>query len=103
MLHLDTFCCLELLFLWNLLIWIVLLASQSSTVSSSTTASTRRVEGDSAVSGGVAGIASAASAARGVFHRQGSQSQSTTGIGGEDTDDTMKNLRKTFAGIFGDM
>nr|XP_012216531.1 PREDICTED: synapsin [Linepithema humile] len=33
------------------------------------------------------------------FHRQGSQSQAT----GEDTEDTMKNLRKTFAGIFGDM
>ncbi|KZC12286.1 Synapsin, partial [Dufourea novaeangliae] len=31
------------------------------------------------------------------FHRQGSQSQN------EDTEDTMKNLRKTFAGIFGDM
>ncbi|EFA12118.1 Synapsin-like Protein [Tribolium castaneum] len=33
------------------------------------------------------------------FQRQGSQQQSTT----EDTEDTMKNLRKTFAGIFGDM
>lgn len=31
------------------------------------------------------------------FHKQGSQSQS------DDTEDTMKNLRKTFAGIFGDM
>ncbi|XP_034940888.1 synapsin [Chelonus insularis] len=34
------------------------------------------------------------------FHRQGSQSQVPTG---EDTEDTMKNLRKTFAGIFGEM
>ncbi|CAB0035534.1 unnamed protein product [Trichogramma brassicae] len=34
------------------------------------------------------------------FHRQGSQSQPAPG---EDTEDTMKNLRKTFAGIFGDM
>lgn len=34
------------------------------------------------------------------FQRQGSQQQTTTG---EDTEDTMKNLRKTFAGIFGDM
>ncbi|XP_014298374.1 synapsin [Microplitis demolitor] len=34
------------------------------------------------------------------FHRQGSQSQATLG---EDSEDTMKNLRKTFAGIFGEM
>ncbi|XP_076266744.1 synapsin-like [Rhynchophorus ferrugineus] len=33
------------------------------------------------------------------FQRQGSQQTSIT----EDTEDTMKNLRKTFAGIFGDM
>ncbi|XP_050305081.1 synapsin [Anthonomus grandis grandis] len=33
------------------------------------------------------------------FQRQGSQQTSV----GEDTEDTMKNLRKTFAGIFGDM
>lgn len=32
------------------------------------------------------------------FQRQGSQQAAT-----EDTEDTMKNLRKTFAGIFGDM
>lgn len=36
---------------------------------------------------------------RGVFNRQGSQTQQI----GEDAEDTMKNLRKTFAGIFGDM
>ncbi|XP_066601958.1 synapsin-like [Prorops nasuta] len=36
---------------------------------------------------------------RAPFYRQGSQSQTQ----GEDTEDTMKNLRKTFAGIFGDM
>ncbi|XP_017786732.1 PREDICTED: synapsin [Nicrophorus vespilloides] len=33
------------------------------------------------------------------FQRQGSQSQAVS----EDSEDTMKNLRKTFAGIFGDM
>lgn len=33
------------------------------------------------------------------FNRQGSQSAAPT----EDSEDTMKNLRKTFAGIFGDM
>ncbi|XP_065162931.1 synapsin-like [Atheta coriaria] len=33
------------------------------------------------------------------FQRQGSQSQAVP----EDSEDTMKNLRKTFAGIFGDM
>ncbi|KAJ8891240.1 hypothetical protein PR048_010755 [Dryococelus australis] len=35
---------------------------------------------------------------RSMFSRQGSATQN-----GEDTEDTMKNLRKTFAGIFGDM
>lgn len=35
------------------------------------------------------------------FQRQGSQQQQQSV--GEDTEDTMKNLRKTFAGIFGDM
>lgn len=35
------------------------------------------------------------------FHRQGSQSQAPST--GEDSEDTMKNLRKTFAGIFGEM
>ena len=37
---------------------------------------------------------------RAAFGRQGSAAGSITG---EDTEDTMKNLRKTFAGIFGDM
>lgn len=37
-------------------------------------------------------------ATRAPLGRQSSQ----TGLG-EDTEDTMKNLRKTFAGIFGDM
>ncbi|XP_063216965.1 synapsin [Bacillus rossius redtenbacheri] len=36
---------------------------------------------------------------RSVFSRQGS----AAGGNGEDSEDTMKNLRKTFAGIFGDM
>ncbi|GLH14724.1 Synapsin, partial [Gryllus bimaculatus] len=37
-------------------------------------------------------------APRAIFGRQGSTTQN-----GEDTEDTMKNLRKTFAGIFGDI
>ncbi|CAL7951890.1 unnamed protein product [Xylocopa violacea] len=57
-------------------------ASQSSTVSSAPSVGRRQEE---------------APTSRLPFHRQGSQSQS------EDTEDTMKNLRKTFAGIFGDM
>lgn len=41
---------------------------------------------------------------RAAFGRQGSTTGSVGGPGGgEDTEDTMKNLRKTFAGIFGDM
>ncbi|XP_046478691.1 synapsin [Neodiprion pinetum] len=59
-------------------------ASQSSTVSSAPSVG-RRPE-DPPLS-------------RVPFHRQGSQTQ----VQGEDTEDTMKNLRKTFAGIFGDM
>nr|XP_012136113.1 PREDICTED: synapsin isoform X1 [Megachile rotundata] len=57
-------------------------ASQSSTVSSAPSVGRRQEEPPPS---------------RVPFHRQGSQSQS------EDTEDTMKNLRKTFAGIFGDM
>ncbi|XP_043477570.1 synapsin [Leptopilina heterotoma] len=59
-------------------------ASQSSTVSSVTSAGRRPEEPPPT---------------RAPFHRQGSQSQSQN----EDSEDTMKNLRKTFAGIFGDM
>ncbi|XP_012243220.1 synapsin [Bombus vosnesenskii] len=57
-------------------------ASQSSTVSSAPSVGRRQED---------------VPTSRVPFHRQGSQSQS------EDTEDTMKNLRKTFAGIFGDM
>lgn len=42
--------------------------------------------------------ATSGTATRAPLGRQSSQ----TGLG-EDTEDTMKNLRKTFAGIFGDM
>lgn len=42
-----------------------------------------------------------AQAQRAAFGRQGSTAGSVTGQ--EDSEDTMKNLRKTFAGIFGDM
>ncbi|KAH0953041.1 hypothetical protein HN011_001318 [Eciton burchellii] len=59
-------------------------ASQSSTVSSAPSVSRRTEEPPTS---------------RVPFHRQGSQSQAQ----GEDSEDTMKNLRKTFAGIFGDM
>ncbi|EFN82591.1 Synapsin, partial [Harpegnathos saltator] len=61
-------------------------ASQSSTVSSVSAPSVGRRSEEPPTS-------------RVPFHRQGSQSQTQ----GEDTEDTMKNLRKTFAGIFGDM
>ncbi|XP_026328721.1 synapsin [Hyposmocoma kahamanoa] len=68
-------------------------ASQSSTVSSASAA-------PSAASGAAPGAAPASSAGgRGGFARQGSLSAALT----EDAEDTMKNLRKTFAGIFGDM
>ncbi|EZA62281.1 Synapsin [Ooceraea biroi] len=59
-------------------------ASQSSTVSSAPSVSRRSEEPPTS---------------RMPFHRQGSQSHAP----GEDSEDTMKNLRKTFAGIFGDM
>lgn len=68
-------------------------ASQSSTVSSASAAPS---------AGGAAGAAGAAAGSaggRGGFARQGSLSATLT----EDAEDTMKNLRKTFAGIFGDM
>ncbi|XP_037298908.1 synapsin [Manduca sexta] len=66
-------------------------ASQSSTVSSVSAAPS---------SGGAGGGAGAgAPGGRGGFTRQGSLSATLT----EDAEDTMKNLRKTFAGIFGDM
>ncbi|XP_049790677.1 synapsin [Schistocerca nitens] len=55
-------------------------ASQSSSVSSAPSVGRRQED-----------------TSRSVFGRQGSTQN------GEDTEDTMKNLRKTFAGIFGDM
>uniref|UniRef100_A0A1B6CXF0 Synapsin-2 n=1 Tax=Clastoptera arizonana TaxID=38151 RepID=A0A1B6CXF0_9HEMI len=60
-------------------------ASQSSTMSSVSQQSSRKTEDI---------------AQRPAFGRQSSATGSVTG---EDTEDTMKNLRKTFAGIFGDM
>ncbi|GBP04346.1 Synapsin [Eumeta japonica] len=70
-------------------------ASQSSTVSSASGAPSSA----SGAGAAPAGPAPAAAAARGGFARQGSLSAALT----EDAEDTMKNLRKTFAGIFGDM
>ncbi|CAB3221478.1 unnamed protein product [Arctia plantaginis] len=73
-------------------------ASQSSTVSSASAAPS--TTSSSAAGLGAAATASTSSAAgRGGFARQGSLSAALT----EDAEDTMKNLRKTFAGIFGDM
>ncbi|XP_028174284.1 synapsin [Ostrinia furnacalis] len=69
-------------------------ASQSSTVSSASAApstASSSAQPSAAPSGSAAG--------RGGFARQGSLSAALT----EDAEDTMKNLRKTFAGIFGDM
>lgn len=48
--------------------------------------------------------ATAGSLARSFFSRSSSQqAQEGPGGGPDDGEDTMKNLRKTFAGIFGDM
>ncbi|KOB75981.1 Synapsin, partial [Operophtera brumata] len=69
-------------------------ASQSSTVSSASAAPSSacsKEPGPASAPGSASG--------RGGFARQGSLSATLT----EDAEDTMKNLRKTFAGIFGDM
>ncbi|XP_049866252.1 synapsin [Pectinophora gossypiella] len=71
-------------------------ASQSSTVSSASAAPSST--SGSATAAGAAPATGSASG-RGGFARQGSLSAALT----EDAEDTMKNLRKTFAGIFGDM
>lgn len=72
----------------------LLTASQSSVVSSASAA-------PSTASGAPTAPAAPSGSAggRGGFARQGSLSAVLT----EDAEDTMKNLRKTFAGIFGDM
>lgn len=69
-------------------------ASQSSSVSTASAA-------PSTTSSTAPSVAPAApsTSGRGGFARQGSLSAALT----EDAEDTMKNLRKTFAGIFGDM
>ncbi|KAJ2947028.1 hypothetical protein O0L34_g16373 [Tuta absoluta] len=72
-------------------------ASQSSTVSSASAAPSST--SGSGAAGAAAGAASGSAGGRGGFARQGSLSAVLT----EDAEDTMKNLRKTFAGIFGDM
>lgn len=79
--------------------------SQSSTVSSVSGAGGGGASagaGTGAVTGPGSGAGAAptgSSGGRGGFARQGSLSAALT----EDAEDTMKNLRKTFAGIFGDM
>ncbi|XP_014363369.2 synapsin [Papilio machaon] len=70
-------------------------ASQSSTVSSASAAPSTA----SSSAQGTAPPTSGSAGGRGGFARQGSLSAALT----EDAEDTMKNLRKTFAGIFGDM
>ncbi|XP_068630672.1 synapsin [Battus philenor] len=70
-------------------------ASQSSTVSSVSAAPSSA----SSIAQAAAPAPSGSSSGRGGFARQGSLSATLT----EDAEDTMKNLRKTFAGIFGDM
>ncbi|XP_072940311.1 synapsin [Epargyreus clarus] len=74
-------------------------ASQSSTVSSTSAAPSAGSAASGAVAGAASGAPSGSASARGGFARQGSLSAALT----EDAEDTMKNLRKTFAGIFGDM
>ncbi|CAG5040232.1 unnamed protein product [Parnassius apollo] len=71
-------------------------ASQSSTVSSVSAAPSTA---SSSAQGATPAQASTSASGRGGFTRQGSLSAALT----EDAEDTMKNLRKTFAGIFGDM
>ncbi|CAH2075334.1 unnamed protein product, partial [Iphiclides podalirius] len=71
-------------------------ASQSSTVSSASAAPSTA---SSSAQGAAPPQPSTSSSGRGGFARQGSLSATLT----EDAEDTMKNLRKTFAGIFGDM
>nr|XP_012550733.1 synapsin [Bombyx mori] len=74
-------------------------ASQSSTVSSASAAPSSGPAGGVTGAGSVGPAAPAPTSGRGGFARQGSLSAALT----EDAEDTMKNLRKTFAGIFGDM
>lgn len=83
-------------------------ASQSSSMSGFSSASgTRRQVDDSSQSSQQSTQQQKGS----LFGRQTSVTASTEGSGvtgtgggtGDDTEDTMKNLRKTFAGIFGDM
>ncbi|CAH0728764.1 unnamed protein product, partial [Brenthis ino] len=69
-------------------------ASQSSTVSSTSAAPSTASAGQQPPA-----APTASTSTRGGFARQGSLSATLT----EDAEDTMKNLRKTFAGIFGDM
>ncbi|CAG9560508.1 unnamed protein product [Danaus chrysippus] len=77
--------------------------SQSSTVSSASAAPSTTGSAAGAATGTAPPAGGPAAAggtpSRGGFARQGSLSAALT----EDAEDTMKNLRKTFAGIFGDI
>ncbi|XP_050342529.1 synapsin [Nymphalis io] len=73
--------------------------SQSSTVSSASGAPSTASAAAPAGGAQAPTQSAAGTSARGGFARQGSLSATLT----EDAEDTMKNLRKTFAGIFGDM
>ncbi|CAH0699984.1 unnamed protein product [Spodoptera exigua] len=70
-------------------------SSQASTVSAASAAPSTT----SSTAPTAAPPSAGSTPARGGFARQGSLSAALT----EDAEDTMKNLRKTFAGIFGDM
>ncbi|OWR46944.1 synapsin like protein [Danaus plexippus plexippus] len=73
--------------------------SQSSTVSSASAAPSTTSSAAGTATGTAAPAGAGGTPSRGGFARQGSLSAALT----EDAEDTMKNLRKTFAGIFGDM
>ncbi|KAK7078530.1 Asparaginyl-tRNA synthetase, cytoplasmic (Asparagine--tRNA ligase) (AsnRS) [Halocaridina rubra] len=74
-------------------------ASQSSSISGFSSASgTRRQADDMSQSS-----QQSATQKTSIFGRQTSVTTNENATTGDDTEDTMKNLRKTFAGIFGDM
>ncbi|KAK8724928.1 hypothetical protein OTU49_010984 [Cherax quadricarinatus] len=79
-------------------------ASQSSSISGFSSASgTRRQPDESSQSSQQSAQQKAPLFGRQTSLTTGATNDSTVGGSGDDTEDTMKNLRKTFAGIFGDM
>lgn len=78
---------------------LIMLVSLSTASQSSTVSSVSAAPSTASSSAPAAAPAQGSAGGRGGFARQGSLSAVLT----EDAEDTMKNLRKTFAGIFGDM